>query len=109
VYTPFVIVTAFADQEPIKPRRKTQAKPAPIIGAYTNRYQQAYPDTTIKSQTWFSSAIVINCKTLFNSEPLIKICHDEKKPPDLPDYTDSSGELYPREAISHGRSMEISL
>jgi hypothetical protein len=38
VLTPFIFVTAFANQEPLEPRRKTLAKPAPINGAYTNRY-----------------------------------------------------------------------
>ena len=66
-------------------------------------------DPAVKSLTWVSSCVVINYKSLTNSEPPIKICNDEKKPPDFPDYTDINGELYPRESISHGRSMEISL
>jgi hypothetical protein len=37
VYTPYAIVTAFADEEPYLQRAKIQAKPAPINGAYTNR------------------------------------------------------------------------
>jgi len=87
------------------------------MGCATNAYC-SYPlaviskltlDHAIKSLTWFSSVLVINCKTLSNSEPLIKICNDEKKHPDLPDYTDINWELYPRESISHGRSLEISL
>jgi len=37
MYTPFVIVTAFANSEPTNLRTNKKAKPAPINGAYTNR------------------------------------------------------------------------
>jgi len=36
VYTPYVIVTAFADQEPTLLRTKILAKPTPINGTDTN-------------------------------------------------------------------------
>lgn len=35
VYMPFLIVTSFANQEPVIPRTKTKAKLAPINGTYT--------------------------------------------------------------------------
>ena len=35
MYTPFLIVTPYANQDPAYPRTKSQAKPAPINIAYT--------------------------------------------------------------------------
>ena len=39
VYTPFLIVTPFADHESTSPRNTIISKPAPINGAYTDRWQ----------------------------------------------------------------------